>query len=116
MTDSEFLRVCKGIMRPLFEEWWIAEVWERGTSIADFREMAGDPVAMDECGYEQVHLLEAELEERGVSSEEMLALSEGPAYPDKPMDVRLHHSLAFDLQEAFEVLVRNCPDGKRVPK
>jgi len=117
MTNREFTRICKDVMTPNFKFHWTEEVWKRGTSITEFRQMADD---LDETGEEQTHLLIDALEERGVSDEEMLELSAGedPAadykrnYPDSPpleMGQRLHCALGWDLHEAFGVLVRNAP-------
>jgi hypothetical protein len=109
MTNREFTRICKDVMTPIVKYWWTEEVWKRGTSITKFRQMAED---FDETGQEQTHLLVAALEERGVTKEEMLELSYGDDPIDRgftEIDTRVHDMLSADLQEAFEVSVRNAP-------
>jgi hypothetical protein len=114
---QEFKRMCKRIMTPVFKAHWTHEVWKRGESITEFRQMEND---LDETGEEQTHLLVDSLRERGVSDAEMLNLSWGDigGHPDDSdedddMEGKLHARLSWDLPEAFGVLVRNAPKNLR---
>jgi hypothetical protein len=109
--QKEFRRICKSVMTPVLQAHWTNEVWKRGVSITEFRRMEND---LDETGEEETHLLIEALRERGLSDAEMLNLSWGEdSGKDNEMEGRLHHSLSFDLGEAFGVLVRNAPKNMR---